>query len=99
RPPRPTLFPYTTLFRSNKAPLSADTLKALPKLRYIGVLATGYNIVDVQAAADRGVCVCNVPTYGTFSVAQFTFALLLELCHHVQDRKSTRLNSSHVKIS
>ncbi|MBB6674856.1 D-2-hydroxyacid dehydrogenase [Cohnella nanjingensis] len=66
---------------TNKTPLRADVLDRLPKLRYIGVLATGYDIVDVQAAADRDIVVANVPTYGTDSVAQFVFALLLELCH------------------
>jgi glycerate dehydrogenase len=68
---------------TNKTPLSAGTLAALPKLRYVGVLATGYNVVDVKAAAARGVVVANIPTYGTASVAQFAIALLLELCHHV----------------
>jgi glycerate dehydrogenase len=68
---------------TNKTPLSAATLAQLPKLRYIGVLATGYNIVDTNAARDKGVVVTNIPTYGTASVAQFAIALLLELCHHV----------------
>jgi len=69
---------------TNKVPLSADTLGQLPDLRYIGVLATGYNVVDVKAAKERGIPVCNIPTYGTASVAQHAFALLLELCNHVQ---------------
>jgi len=69
---------------TNKTPLMADTLAQLDKLTYIGVLATGYNVVDVKAAAARGVAVTNIPTYGTSSVAQMVFALLLELCHHVQ---------------
>lgn len=69
---------------TNKTPLSAGTLKQLQGLRYIGVLATGYNIVDVKAAAECGIVVTNIPTYGTSSVAQMVFALLLELCHHVQ---------------
>jgi glycerate dehydrogenase len=67
----------------NKTPLPGGVLARLPKLRYIGVLATGYNIVDVEAAARLGITVTNIPTYGTASVAQFVFALLLELCHHV----------------
>jgi glycerate dehydrogenase len=67
----------------NKTPLPAHVLEQLPSLRYIGVLATGYNVVDVAAARARGVVVANVPTYGTASVAQFVFALLLELCHRV----------------
>ncbi|MBI3208094.1 MAG: D-2-hydroxyacid dehydrogenase [Candidatus Solibacter usitatus] len=66
---------------TNKTPLDAATLEKLPHLRYIGVLATGYNIVDVAAAKQRGIAVCNIPTYGTASVAQHAFALLLELCH------------------
>jgi glycerate dehydrogenase len=68
---------------TNKTPLPADVLARLTGLRYIGVLATGYNIVDVQAARAHGITVCNIPTYGTASVAQFVFALLLELCHRV----------------
>lgn len=69
---------------TNKTPLSADTLRALPDLRYIGVLATGYNVVDVKEAKARGVVVSNIPTYGTASVAQHVFALLLELTNHAQ---------------
>jgi glycerate dehydrogenase len=69
---------------TNKTPLRAATLRHLPEARYIGVLATGYNIVDVKAARELGITVTNVPAYGTTSVAQFTFALLLELCHQVQ---------------
>lgn len=69
---------------TNKVPIRAETLESLPGLRYIGVLATGYDVVDAKAARDRGIDVTNVPTYGTNSVAQFAFALLLELCHHVQ---------------
>jgi glycerate dehydrogenase len=72
-----------TVALTNKSPFSAATLAALPELKYIGVLATGYNIVDVAAARERGVVVTNVPTYGTHSVGQFTMALLLELCHRI----------------
>src|SRR5262245_25139003 len=68
---------------TNKAPLSRESLAALPRLRYIGVTATGYNIVDVTAARERGISVTNVPSYGTHSVAQLTFALILELAQHV----------------
>lgn len=71
------------LVMTNKTPLDAATQAALPSLRYIGVLATGYNIVDVAAAKQRGIVVSNIPTYGTASVAQHAIALLLELCHHV----------------
>lgn len=69
---------------TNKTPMSAEALEKLPALRYIGVLATGYNIVDVEAARRRNIVVTNIPTYGTASVAQFVFALLLELCHNVK---------------
>ena len=67
----------------NKTPITAATLAACPDLRYIGVLATGYNVVDCAAAAARGIPVCNVPDYGTDAVAQFTMGLLLELCHQI----------------
>jgi glycerate dehydrogenase len=66
---------------TNKVPFTAETIAALPELRYIGVTATGFNIVDAGAARRRGIPVSNVPAYGTRSVAQHTFALLLELCH------------------
>src|ERR1700741_4909032 len=69
---------------TNKTPLPAGILERLPELRYIGVLATGYDIVDVAAARARGIVVTNIPTYGTASVAHFVFALLLELCHNVR---------------
>lgn len=67
----------------NKTPLTAQTLKKLSKLKFICVLATGYNVVDVQAAKKLGIIVTNIPTYGTTAVAQMAFALLLEMCHHV----------------
>ena len=68
---------------TNKTHLSRETLQALPALKFISVLATGYNIVDVAAAAELGIPVANVPAYSTTSVAQLTFALILELCHGV----------------
>lgn len=67
----------------NKTPITRAVLAACPGIRLICVLATGYNVVDCAAAAERGIPVCNVPGYGTDAVAQFTFALLLELCHQV----------------
>lgn len=70
---------------TNKAPISADTIRVCPNIRYIGVLATGYNIVDVAAAKSAGIVVTNIPTYGTDAVAQFAIALLLEICHHAGD--------------
>ena len=68
----------------NKTPITAQTLDACPNIRLICVLATGYNVVDCEAARARNITVCNVPAYGTSAVAQFTFALLLELCHRVE---------------
>lgn len=69
---------------TNKTPLRENTMNFLPSVKYIGVLATGYNVVDMEAAKKRDIIVTNIPAYGTLSVAQMTFALLLELCHHVQ---------------
>lgn len=68
---------------TNKTVLSRAHISQCRKLRFIGVLATGYNVVDIGAARDHGVDVCNIPTYGTMSVAQFAMALMLELCHRV----------------
>ena len=68
---------------TNKVVLDAETLAQLPDLKFVTVLATGYNVVDVEAARKQGVVVSNAPGYSTGAVAQFTFALLLELCHHV----------------
>jgi glycerate dehydrogenase len=68
---------------TNKVPFSEATLAELPQLKMIGVTATGYNIIDVQAAAKKDIVVSNVPAYGTASVAQHTIALLLELTNHV----------------
>ena len=67
---------------TNKCPIRRSVIDACPKLKYISVLATGYNIVDVAYAAEKGIPVSNVPTYGTAAVGQFAIALLLELCHH-----------------
>jgi glycerate dehydrogenase len=68
---------------TNKTPLTSQILMKLPKLKFVCVLATGYNVVDVQAAKELGIIVTNIPTYGTTAVAQMAFALLLEMCHHV----------------
>ncbi len=74
---------HAEMVLTNKTPLSIETIHRLPKLRYIGVLATGYNIVDIQAAKARSIPVTNIPAYGTRSVAQMTMALLLELTQRV----------------
>lgn len=68
---------------TNKTPISHQVLDACPSVHYISVLATGYNVVDVGYAKEKGIAVSNVPTYGTDSVSQFAVALLLELCHHI----------------
>ena len=73
---------------TNKTPVSAETFAACPQIKYVGVLATGYNVVDVDDARERGIVVTNIPTYGTQAVAQYVFALLLELCHHVGHHSS-----------
>jgi len=68
---------------TNKTPLPREVLEKVSSVRYIGVLATGFNVVDVEAAKEQGIIVTNVPTYGTAAVAQYTLALILEICHHV----------------
>ena len=67
----------------NKTPIRRETIESCSNLRYIGVTATGYNIVDTVAAKEKGIPVTNVPSYGTMAVGQFAIALLLEICHHV----------------
>jgi glycerate dehydrogenase len=74
---------------TNKTILSANIIRRLPRLKYIGVLATGYNVVDVEAAGQRGIPVTNVPSYGTLSVAQMVFAHLLNLTQHVAHHART----------
>ena len=66
---------------TNKTPLSASIIDACPHLAFIGVLATGYNVVDAAAAKAKKIPVCNIPTYGTAAVSQFVIGLLLEICH------------------
>lgn len=74
---------------TNKTPLREHVLRSLVDLKYVGVLATGYNVVDTDYAATKGVVVTNVPGYGTPSVVQMTMALLLELCLHVQEHSDS----------
>ena len=68
---------------TNKTPLTKETIEKAPKIAYIGVLATGFNVVDIEAAKKKGIPVCNIPTYGTDAVAQFAFAMLLDIANHV----------------
>ena len=77
---------------TNKTPVTEATLAACPNLKFIGVLATGYNVVDVDAAAAKGIVVANIPTYGTDAVGQFAIALLLEVCHHIGDHANAVKN-------
>lgn len=74
---------------TNKTPITRATLEAKPSIRYIGCLSTGYNVVDIDAARERGIPVANVPAYSTDAVAQFVFALLLEMCHRVGHHAAT----------
>lgn len=74
---------------TNKSPISHATMEACPNIRYIALLATGYNVVDVNAAKEKGIPVSNVPTYGTAAVGQFAIAMLLEICHHVAHHSQT----------
>ena len=68
---------------TNKTPLPRAVFEACPNIKMVGVLATGYNVVDIACARERGIPVCNVPAYGTASVSQYAIALLLETCHHI----------------
>lgn len=83
---------------TNKTILTAGTLQSLPKLKYIGILSTGYNVVDIEAAKSKGIVVCNIPTYSTASVAQMTFAHLLNITnqvgHYAEENRKGRWNTS-----
>ena len=68
---------------TNKTPISQHVIDSCPNMKFIGVLATGYNVVDVGYAKQKGIPVCNVPSYGSDAVGQFAIALLLEICHHI----------------
>lgn len=68
---------------TNKTPITRETLESCTNIRFIGVLATGYDIVNKDAAKEKGIPVSNIPSYGTDAVSQFAIALLLELCHHI----------------
>lgn len=68
---------------TNKTPITRETIDACPNMKYIGVLATGYNVIDVHYAKEKNVLVSNIPTYGTDAVSQFAIAHLLEMSHHI----------------
>jgi glycerate dehydrogenase len=74
---------------TNKTPISKQVFDACPGMKYIAVLATGYNVVDYVYAKEKGIAVSNVPAYGTASVSQFSIALLLEICHHIGHHAQT----------
>ncbi len=74
---------------TNKVILSREIIEKTPALKYIGVMATGYNVIDTTAATERGIVVTNVPAYSTDSVAQLVFAFILEFCHHVGEHNRT----------
>jgi glycerate dehydrogenase len=73
---------------TNKTVLDKAVFDACPNIKFVGVLATGYNIVDVDYAKSKGIPVCNIPTYGTTAVSQFAMALLLEVCHHIGEHSA-----------
>lgn len=81
---------------TNKTPLNRETIESLPELEYIGVLATGYNVINTEAAAENDIVVTNVPDYGTDAVAQFVMALLLEACHHVGEHNRAVKNGQWI---
>ncbi|MEL0454680.1 D-2-hydroxyacid dehydrogenase [Flavobacteriaceae bacterium SZ-1-7] len=82
---------------TNKTPLNGSILAKTPNLKYIGVLATGYNVVDIEFAKKNNIIVTNVPDYSSSAVAQFTMALLLEMCHHVGAHDTAVKNGEWVK--
>lgn len=82
---------------TNKAVINSEVILQAPQLKYIGVMATGYNVVDLEAARKRSIVVTNVPAYSTSSVAQLTFAFILALCNHVTDYGKSVQNGDWVR--
>jgi glycerate dehydrogenase len=82
---------------TNKTPLTRDIIAKAPNIKFIGVMATGFNTVDTVAAKEKGIPVCNVPIYGTMAVAQTAIALLLEICHHVGEHNRAVQNGDWIK--
>jgi len=74
---------------TNKTPITKSVLEACGNIKYIGILATGFNVVDVETAKSKGIAVTNIPTYGTYAVGQMAIALLLEICHRVQNHSDS----------
>ncbi len=83
----------------NKCVIDREIIEKLPKLKYIGELATGYNNIDIDFAKQKGVVVTNVPGYSTDSVAQLAFALMLEICHHVGEHSRSVMDGDWIKSS
>lgn len=90
---------HAEILLTNKTPVSADTIEVLPELRYIGVLATGYDVVDIAAARVRRIPVCNVPAYSTMSVAQVAIAHLMNLTLRVADHSSSARSGTWSKCA
>lgn len=84
---------------TNKTVIDQSILTACPAIRFIGVLATGYNVVDIEAAKEKNILVSNIPAYGTVAVAQFTIALLLEVCHHIGEHHNSVRNGDWTNSS
>ncbi len=82
---------------TNKTPITKEIFDKCPSIKFVGVLATGYNVVDTDYAKAKGIPVANIPTYGTAAVAQFAIALLLELCHHVGAHSDSAKNGDWSK--
>lgn len=74
---------------TNKTPITRRVFDACPNIKFIAILATGYNMIDIAHAKEKGIAVSNVPVYGTSSVSQFAIALLLEICHHIGHHDET----------
>lgn len=81
---------------TNKTPITTEVIEACPKLQYIGVLATGFNVVDIESASKNNIVVTNVPDYSSQTVAQFTMALLLEMCHHIGNHNQAVQNNDWI---
>ncbi len=81
---------------TNKTPINRSVIDSCPNLEYIGVLATGFNIIDIEHANQKGITVTNVPDYSSTAVAQFTMALLLEICHHIGEHNKAVKNGDWI---